>query len=75
MTEDEFVAACRKPPAKIAHPPMPWVNLALANEQDLRAMYRFVKGLGPKGDPAPEFVPPDQEPKTPYVSFAPVTPK
>ena len=59
---------------KLAHsaqfrPPMPWFALHEMTEQDLRAIYRFVKHLGPSGDPAPPYLPPDQEPKGPYVLF------
>ena len=59
---------------KVSHsvqfrPPMPWFALHEMTEQDLRAIYRFVKHLGPSGDPAPPYLPPDQEPKGPYVLF------
>jgi mono/diheme cytochrome c family protein len=64
---------------KVAHsaqsrPPMPWFALHDMTEQDLRAIYRLVKHLGPSGDPAPSYLPPGQEPKGPYVLF-PQTPK
>jgi hypothetical protein len=48
---------------------MPWFALHDMSAQDLRALYRFVKSLGPAGGPAPAFVPPGQEPKGPYVRF------
>lgn len=48
-------------------PPMPWFQLNQMSEKDLRAIYRFVKYLGPAGAPAPSYVPPDQEPKPPYI--------
>jgi mono/diheme cytochrome c family protein len=59
---------------KVAHeaefrPPMPWFALHDMTEQDLRAIYRFVKHLGPSGDPAPPYLPPDREPTGPYVLF------
>ncbi len=59
---------------KVAHtaefrPPMPWYALHDTTEQDLRAIYRFVKHLGPSGGPAPPYLQPDQEPKGPYVLF------
>jgi mono/diheme cytochrome c family protein len=50
-------------------PPMPWFALHDMTEQDLRAIYRFVKYLGPAGGPVPSYLPPDQEPKGPYVLF------
>jgi len=43
-------------------------------EVDLKALYRFIVHLGPGGQPAPAYVPPDQEPKPPYVTF-PAPPK
>lgn len=50
-------------------PPMPWGNVQQMNERDLRAMYRYIKSLGAAGRAAPKFVPPDQEPATPYVDL------
>ena len=50
-------------------PPMPWFVLRVMSEQDLRAVYRFIKHLGPAGEPAPSYVPPDQEPPKPYIQF------
>ena len=42
--------------------------------QDLRAIYRYIRHLGPAGQPAPAYLPPDQTPKGPYVQF-PAPPK
>ncbi len=39
------------------------------SEQDLRALYQFVKSLGDVGKPAPVYVPPDREPPLPYATF------
>lgn len=47
-------------------PPMPWWPLHETTEQDLRAMYKYIKHLGPAGGPAKRFVPPDKEPDPPY---------
>ena len=44
-------------------------------ETDLRAIHRFVRSLGPGGGPAPAYVPPNQEPKPPYVTFPAPPPK
>ncbi len=59
---------------KVAHtaqfrPPMPWFALRDMSESDLRAIYRFVKYLGPAGEQAPSYVPPDREPMGPVVLF------
>jgi hypothetical protein len=50
-------------------PPMPWFVLRAMKERDLRAMYRFIRHLGPAGDTVPAYVPPDQEPKQPFILF------
>jgi len=55
-------------------PPMPWFALHDMTEGDLRAIYRFVRSLGPAGKPAPAYVPPGQQPQGPYVQF-PAAPK
>jgi hypothetical protein len=45
---------------------MPWWPLHDTTVQDLRAMYQYIKNLGPAGEPAPDFLSPDKEPKPPY---------
>ena len=52
-----------------ARPPMPFWALNRMTDRDLRALYRYVRSLGPAGQEAPAFVPPGQEPKGPYVKF------
>ena len=64
---------------KVAHtaqfrPPMPWFALHEMTEDDLQAIYSFVRYLGPAGNWAPVYVPPDKEPAGPYVQF-PMPPK
>src|SRR3977135_2759548 len=49
--------------------PMPFWAVNETSEADLRAMYRYVKSLGPVGEPARQYLPPDQEPKPPYVQW------
>jgi hypothetical protein len=66
MTEEQWVAAAR---ILKARPPMPWFSLNIMHEEDLRAIYQFIRYLGPGGEAAPAYVPPDQEPKTPYALF------
>src|SRR5689334_16080369 len=56
-------------------PPMPWFALRAMTDADLRALYRFIRHLGPAGTEAPAYVPPDQEPKPPYVQFPGPPPK
>ncbi len=56
-------------------PPMPWLNYHLLSVRDLKAVYIFIKGLGPAGKPAPAYVRPGHLPKTPYIVFVPQQPK
>ena len=53
---------------------MPWFSLREMQEPDLRDMYHFIKSLGPAGEAVPVYVPPDREPKQPFVMF-PMPPK
>jgi hypothetical protein len=69
-SEDEFVQLLH---TRKTLPPMPWANVNRLHEQDARALYRFIKSLGPGGTAAPENAPPGQTPKTPYIVFAPPT--
>ena len=50
-------------------PPMPWFNLNAMTHEDLRAVYQFIRYLGPNGKPAPEYVPPGQKPVGPHAIF------
>lgn len=50
-------------------PPMPWFNVHAMSERDLRALYRYVRSLGPTGEPAPAYVPPGQTPNGPAIRF------
>ena len=63
FTEDQWVKYAK---AMKSRPPMPWWSLQATTEQDLKAMYKFIKRLGSAGDPAREFVPSDKEPNPPY---------
>jgi mono/diheme cytochrome c family protein len=50
-------------------PPMPWFNLRAMADEDLRAIYRYLKAAGPAGQPAPAYVPPTQAAAGPVVQF------
>lgn len=56
-------------------PPMPWMNTAQMSDQDLRNLYRYVKALGPSGEPMPKALPPGQEPTTPFIVMVPQEPR
>ena len=71
LSEKEWVERAKKLETR---PPMPWFALNAMTTSDLRAIYRFIRSLGPAGEPAPAFVPPNQEPRPPYVTF-PAPPK
>lgn len=58
-----------------SRPPMPWFTLNEMEEDDLKALYHFVRYLGPAGEPAPAYVPPGQEPNPPYALFPSPPPK
>jgi mono/diheme cytochrome c family protein len=50
-------------------PPMPYFNLQAMNEIDRKAIYAYLKALGPAGQPAPAWLPPGREPPQPYALF------
>ena len=70
MTEEAWMKRARSE----LRPPMPWFNLRDMTDRDLRAIYRYLKHLGPAGESAPAYLPPDKEPKPPFVQF-PAPPK
>jgi len=67
MSESEWLTRARTS----MKPPMPWFNLAEMKDDDLRAMYHYVRSLGAKGKPAPKYVPPGQQVSTPFIVFVP----
>ena len=71
VTEEQWVTYIKtfKP-----RPLMPWWSMKETTEQDLRAMYRYVKSLGAAGQPALPYLTPDKEPRQPYIQ-APLPPK
>ena len=52
-------------------PPMPTPSLRAMTDADPRAIYRYVRSLGAKGQPAPAYVPPGGTVKTPYFDLTP----
>jgi mono/diheme cytochrome c family protein len=53
------------------HWPMVWHDIRMLDEDDRRAIYRFIKSLGAKGVDSPNDLSPSLEPKTPYVWVVP----
>ncbi|HTJ59064.1 MAG TPA: hypothetical protein VL418_16110 [Devosiaceae bacterium] len=68
MSEDGWVKYLK---TFTTRPPMPYYNLRVLDETQMRSLHMYIASLGAPGDPAPEFVPPGQEPKFPYIVFAP----
>lgn len=50
-------------------PIMPDFAVRAMTEEDRRAIYRFIRSLGPGGQPAPAYLPPGQTPPLPYFSL------
>lgn len=66
MGEDEWVKMAQ---TLRTRPPMPWFALHAFEKDDLRAIYRFVRHLGPAGKPAPAALPPGAAPNGPAILF------
>lgn len=50
-------------------PIMPDFVLRTMHEDDRRAIYRFIRSLGPAGSKAPDYLPPGQTPPPPYMKL------
>jgi len=66
LTEAQWLAKAKTLQAR---PPMPAVNVRQMTTQDLKAVYHYIKSLGPAGNEAPAYVPPDKTPNPPFVTF------
>ena len=66
LTEDEWLSYAKELKAR---PPMPWFTLNQLKDEDLRAIYRYVRHLGSAGIPAPSYLPPEKEPEPPFALF------
>lgn len=66
LTEDQWVQTAKEIQRR---PPMPYFSLNAMSETDVRAIYKYIRHLGPAGVAAPSFVPADKEPPKPYVQF------
>lgn len=66
LSEGDWLRTARKFQPR---PPMPWFNVHAMNDRDLRAIYRYIRFLGPAGTAAPAYVPPDQKASGPVVQF------
>lgn len=66
LSEQEWLLLAR---SKTPRPPMPWFNLRAMTDADLAAIYQYIKAAGPAGQPAPDYLPPDQTPPMPFVQI------
>ncbi len=71
MTEEQFIEMSR---AGEGRPPMPWPSLKAMSDKDLKAIYAYIKSLGPKGEMAPAALSPGVEPDRPHFVFVPQMP-
>ena len=71
VSEADWVTLLR---TRKALPPMGWMNVNQLAESDARALYGYIRSLGPAGERMPLALPPEQEPTTPYLSLIPVMP-
>ena len=67
LSEDQWMAQARSE----RRPPMPWFLLRDMTDEDLKAIYHYIRSLGSKGEPAPAYAPPGQAVNTPYIEFFP----
>jgi mono/diheme cytochrome c family protein len=71
MSEGEWVKTLKTLKTR---PPMPWFNLNQWKEADSKALYHYIKQLGPVGAAAKAPLPPGQEPPPPFIQW-PAPPK
>ncbi len=67
LTEEEWLATTRQP----KRPPMPWFVLRDMADEDLVAVYHFIRSLGPKGIWEPAYAAPGVEVSTPFIELFP----
>lgn len=67
LSEQEWLKKARAP----MRPPMPWFSLRDMKDDDLRAIYAFIRDMGPAGKVAPAYVSPGELVNTPYYEFMP----
>jgi mono/diheme cytochrome c family protein len=71
MTAEQFMILSRSE----LRPPMPWFGLRDMTDADVKAIYAYIKHLGPAGARAPAFLPPGQKAKGPVYRFPEPPPK
>lgn len=71
LSADEWINYARNLKAR---PPMPWFALNSMTQDDLQAIYHFIRSLNDIGEEVPSYLPPGEHPKTPYVNMMVVEP-
>jgi len=66
LGEEEWLAFVRTAQPR---PPMPWYQMRAMTDEDLRALYRFIRALGPAGTPAPSYLAPGEKAAGAVVAF------
>lgn len=66
MTEQQWLRHARTMEPR---PPMPWFNVRAMSDADLKAIYAYVRAMGPAGSPVAAYVPPGGKPTGPVVQF------
>jgi len=67
LTEAQWLTYAK---SLMTRPPMPWFNVRAMTDEDLRAVYAYMKSLpGTLGTAAPTFLTPDKTPPPPVVQY------
>jgi hypothetical protein len=74
QSEDHWVEVLKTSDGGDGKPPMPWWNTKQLSERDLRAMYRYIKSLGPRPNGVPRSLPPGREPTGRFIWVVPAPP-
>jgi len=72
MSEEAWINTARTIKAR---PPMPWYAMRDMEEEDLKAIYKYIKSLGPDETIVPSALPPGQKPEPPYFELVLPAPK
>jgi mono/diheme cytochrome c family protein len=65
LSVDAWTVYARRP----TRPPMPWFALRDMSDEDLAAIYAFVRSLGPSSEKVPAYAPPGARVMTAIVKF------
>jgi len=67
MTEAQWLTYAKKLETR---PPMPWFNVRAMTDDDLKAVYAYIKQMpGGTGTAAPTFLAPDKAPPQPFIQW------